>query len=419
MVSVNAWPLPASKYLKVCLNSMKRIMMRNSVLHPFAVSILSVACLGLVAGAQQAANTQPAADDKPLATLKVQAREVLLPVTVRDKKGALVTTLDKADFSLTEDGRPQVIKSFTRETNLPYKLGLLIDTSRSVSGALENERKAGGDFVDAMLPAAPRAKDPDQAFLIHFDRQVELLEDFTTSREKLHHELDDMSASRQSSRDDNQGPETTGDDRDRSSHSRGGTQLYDAIFLATDELMKKQDGRKALVVFSDGVDRGSKDTMNDAVDSADRANVAIYTIYFKGEEERSSFGMPGNNRRGGGGYPGGGGGYPGGGGGYPGGGGGQRRGGGGEKSAVDGKKIMQEIARRTGGHAYEAKKREDLDAIYKLIADELRGQYLLTYTPDKVDNDGGYHKVALKASKSDLNVSTREGYYAPGGDESK
>ncbi len=162
--------------------------------------------------AQQTAGTQPA-DDKPVATLKVQAREVLLPVTVRDKKGALVTSLDKADFSLTEDGRPQTIKSFARETNLPYKLGLLVDTSRSVSGALENERKAGSDFIDAMLPEKPRAKDPDEAFLIHFDHQVELLEDFTTSRDKLHHELDEMNASRTSSRDDSPG---AGDDRRRS-----------------------------------------------------------------------------------------------------------------------------------------------------------------------------------------------------------
>ena len=140
-------------------------------------------------------------------------------------------------------------------------------------------------FVDAMLPAEPRAKDPDEAFLIHFDRQVELLEDFTTSRDKLHHELDDMSATHQK-RDDSQGPETTGDDRERPTRGgRGGTQLYDAIFLASDELMKHKDGRKALVVFSDGVDRGSKDTMNDAVDAADRANVQIFTIYFKGEED--------------------------------------------------------------------------------------------------------------------------------------
>jgi VWFA-related protein len=397
---------------------MKRIIMQNQMFTRVTISTLALACLPVTALAQQAANTppaQPAPDDKPVATLKVQAREVLLPVTVRDKKGAFVTTLDKSDFTLTEDGRPQTIKSFTREDNLPYKLGLLVDTSRSVSGALENERKAGGQFIDVMLPAQPRAKDPDEAFLLHFDRQVELLQDFTTSRDKLHHELDDMSASRQT-RDDSQGPETTGDDRERPTHSRGGTQLYDAIFLASDELMKQKDGRKALVVFSDGVDRGSKDTMNDAIDAADRANVVVYTIYFKGEEDKNSnFGFPGNNRHGGMGGPGGG--YPGGGGGYPGG-GGQRRGGD-SKPAVDGKKIMAQIAERTGGHAYEAKKKDDLDAIYKLISEELRSQYLLTYTPDKVDNDGGFHKVALKANKSDLTVATREGYYAPGGEDSK
>jgi VWFA-related protein len=83
---------------------------------------------------------------------------------------------------------------------------------------------------------------------------------------------------------------------------------------------------------------------------------------------------------------------------------------------VDGKKIMQEIAQRTGGHFYEAKKKDNLADIYNQIAEELRGQYLLTYTPDKVDNDGGYHKIALKANKGDLEVVTREGYYAAGGD---
>ena len=396
---------------------MKRIIMRNQLFTQVAIPALALAFLSVAMPAQQASNTQPAGspDDKPVATLKVQAREVLLPVTVRDKKGAFVTSLDKSDFTLTEDGRPQNIKSFTHEANLPYKIGLLVDTSRSVSGALEHERKAGGMFVDTMLPAEPRAKDPDEVFLIHFDRQVELLEDFTTSREKVHHELDSMSATQQK-RDDTQGPETTGDERERPTNRRGGTQLYDAIFLASDELMKHKDGRKALVVFSDGVDRGSKDTMNDAIDAADRANVVVYTIYFKGEENRNSnFGFPGNNRHGGMGYPGGGGGYPGGGGGYPG--GGQGRGE--SKPAVDGKKIMAQIADRTGGHAYEAKKKEDLDAIYKLIAEELRNQYLLTYTPDKVDNDGGYHKVLLKASKTDLTVTTRQGYFAPGSEDSK
>ena len=122
--------------------------------------------------------------------------------------------------------------------------------------------------------------------------------------------------------------------------------------------------------FSDGVDRGSKDTLNDAVDAADRAGVEIYTIYLKGQQEDENNGFGGQRRRGGiGGYPGGGGGYPGGGGGYPGGGGQRRE----PKPIVDGKKIMEEIARRTGGHAYDAKKRDDLGPIYKLIGEELPG----------------------------------------------
>ena len=161
--------------------------------------------------------------------------------------------------------------------------------------------------------------------------------------------------------------------------------------------------RKALVVFSDGVDRGSKETLNDAVDAADRAGVAVYTIYFKGEQERSQNGFPGQGGRHGGG-------------GYPGGGGGHRGGGGQSAPGVDGKKIMEKIATRTGGRYFEAISKDKLDEIYGQIAEELRGQYLLTYTPDVVDNQGGFHKIALKASKDDLTVVTREGYYAPGGD---
>ncbi|MGO9778079.1 MAG: VWA domain-containing protein [Terracidiphilus sp.] len=389
--------------------------MRIRFVFCLSLSLLALVCLTVASPAPQSA-------DQPAATLKIQAREVVLPVTVRDKKGELVTSLKISDFTLTEDGRPQTIKSFTRETNLPYRLGLLVDTSRSVSAAMENERKAAGKFVDAMLPETPKpgpGSATDQAFLIHFDREVELLRDFTSSRDKLHRELDDMGPTR-AAQNDSQGTESSGDSSGRTQgQGRGGTQLYDAIFLASDELMKPKDGRKALVVFSDGVDHGSKDTLNDAVDAADRAGVAIYTIYFRGEQERSQTGFPGQggHRGGGGGWPGGGGGgYPGGGGGYPGGGG--RRGGGGGQSTpgVDGKKIMEKIATRTGGRYFEAKSKDKLDEIYAQIAEELRGQYLLTYTPDKVDTEGGFHKIALKADKDDLTVVTREGYYAPGGE---
>ena len=398
--------------------------MRNHPLIPVAFPLLAACCLTAPASAQVAAN-QPAgshpADDQPVATLKVQAREVLLPVTVRDKHGALVTDLTAADFALSEDGRPQVIKSFTRESKLPFRLGLLVDTSRSVSSAMDNERKATGKFIDLMLPADPKdAKQGDQAFLLHFDREVELLQDFTNERDKLQHELDGMGPTEQE-RHSSQGPETSDDDRGAGGRSgrgnRGGTQLYDAIFLASDELMKTKDGRKALVVFSDGEDRGSKESLNDAIDAADRANLAVYTIYFKGQQERSENPL-GGGRRGGGGWPGGGGGgypgggYPGGGGGYPGGGGGGRRGGD-RETEIDGRKIMEKIATRTGGHYYEAKKKDNLEEIYNQIAEELRGQYLLTYTPDKSDSDEEFHKILLKAKKDDLSVATREGYYRP------
>ena len=143
------------------------------------------------------------------------------------------------------------------------------------------------------------------------------------------------------------------------------------------------------------------------MDAADRANVAVYTIYFKGEQERSAdngYSRQGGGRRGGGG-------------GYPGGGGGRRGGGGDDKrEEVDGKKIMEKIAVRTGGRYFEAKKKDNLEEIYGQIAEELRGQYLLTYTPDVVDKEGGFHKIALKANKDDLTAVTREGYYAPGGE---
>jgi len=375
------------------------------------ISAVPFALASLCAAQQTASNAAPANADKPAATLKVDAREVILPVTVRDKHGNLVTSLNMTDFTLTQDGRPQTIKSFSRQTDLPYKLGLLVDTSRSVSGAMDSERKAAGKFVDTMLPEKPNPA-PDEAFLIHFDREVELLQDFTTSRDKLHHELDDMGPTSRSS-DDRNGPETADDDRDHT-HGRGGTQLYDAIYLASSEVMKPSGGRNALVIFSDGVDRGSKDTLNDAIDAADKANVVIYTIYFKGEQERSSGGFSGGRHGGmGGGWPGGGGGYPGGGGGYPGGRGGGNGTGEDKHTLADGKKIMTEIATRTGGQFFEAKSTSHLDEIYSQIAQELRGQYLLTYTPDQVDKEGGFHKIALKANKDDLTVATREGYYAP------
>jgi VWFA-related protein len=362
------------------------------------------------AGAQQPAGGQPA--NGPVLKTDKAASPVELPVVVRDKKGELVTNLEKGQLTLTQDGRAQTIQSLTRADG-PLRIGILVDTSRGMSGAMAAERKAAGEFLDAMLPDGTK----NQAFLLHFDREVELLQDFTSARDKLHGELDDMGGTSTTRRDDSQGPETTSNpNTEGSSRHRGDDQLYDAIYLSADELMKDKAGRKVLVIFSSGADRGSKETMNDAIDAADHAGLTIYTIFFKGEQERSYNRDEFPRQRGGIGYPGGGGGYPGGGGGYPGGnpGGGRKQPEPKTASGVDGKKIMQEIANRTGGHAYEAKHTSDLDPIYKLIGDETHAQYLLAYTPDKPDTDGDFHKVVVTASEKDWTVSVPEGYYVKG-----
>jgi VWFA-related protein len=247
---------------------------------------------------------------------------------------------------------------------------------------------------------------------LHFDREVELLQDFTSAKSKLHHELDDMSTSNSTGGGDRDGGSSGSGDNDSGSSRRrgGGTQMYDAIYLASNELMLKEHGRKALILLSDGVDRGSKESMNDAIEAAEKANVTIYSVYFKGEEDHSGGMMPGMGRRGGMG----GGGYPGGGGGYPGGGRGGPRPGTGE-TKVDGKKILEQISTRTGGLFFEAKKKDSFDEIYAQIGEELHGQYLLTYTPVKTadgDDSDGFHKISLKAKDDKLAVITREGYYS-------
>jgi VWFA-related protein len=342
----------------------------------------------------------------PATTISVDVKLVNLPVTVRDKHGQILRDLTKDDFNLEEDGRPQTIKYFGQETNLPLTLGLLVDTSLSQRNVLNEERTASKSFLDRML-----TNEKDRAFLIHFDREVELLEDLTSSKEKLEKALESMSAPA-FKRD----PQDDPDDRSNGSHHGGGTLLYDAVYLASNELMKKQTGRKAVIILSDGVDRGSKESLESAIEAAQLADTLVYSVLFK-ENNRGEGGEHehhGGMGRGGG-YPGGGGGWPGGGGGYPGGGGG-RRGGGGrgpQEAHVGGKKILQRISEETGGRTFEVSKKETIEQIYASIGEELRTQYNLGYTPVKTDGGAeGYHKISLTAKKKDLVVQTRQGYYA-------
>jgi len=344
------------------------------------------------------------------ATIAVDVKVVTLPVTVRDKHGKIVRDLTKDDFTLQEDGRPQTVRYFSQDTNLPFTLGLLVDTSRSQTSVLDAERNASRSFLEQML-----VQPKDKAFLIHFDREVELLQDLTSSREKLQSALDLLKTP--SDRERSNDPNDSDDSRSGSdSHHAGGTQLYDAVFLASNELMKKQPGRKALIILSDGVDRGSKTYLESAIESAQRADTVIYSIYFaESHHDRNEGQRQGGGMGRGGGWPGGGGGgWPGGGGGYPGGGrggpgGGQRHP---EEPRTDGKKILERISKETGGRFFEVTKKETVGDIYTSIAEELRTQYSMGYTPDKDSAASGYHRIQLAVKNKDLTVQTRDGYYA-------
>ena len=363
--------------------------------------------------AARPATTQDSSQKTP--TMAVEVNVVNVLATVRDKHGKIINDLGRQDFTLTEDGRPQSIRYFTRETDLPLSLGLLVDTSLSQSRVLDQERSASHSFLDQMV-----REDKDKAFILHFDREVELLQDFTPSHAQLEAALQELQAPQLRDASTGSSPDPYPDSQRGSGRGAGrhggGTLLYDAIYLATDEsdgLMSKQQGRKALVILSDGVDRGSKETLQGAIASAQHADTIVYSILFKDDEgygNRGGFG-------GGGPRIGLGGGMGGPMGGPMGGGGMGRRGGGSrypsEQERPDGKKILEQISKQTGGRLFEVSKKQPIDEIYAQIEEELRNQYSLGYTPDRAGAAAdGYHKIQLTSNRKDAVVQTRDGYYS-------
>jgi VWFA-related protein len=361
----------------------------------------TLAAAGLLCASVVFSQAPPPAEKPEVSTLNVSARLVTVPVTVRDKKGQLVATLKQEDFTIAEDGKPQVIRYFDRDNNLQLTLGLLVDVSGSQRNVLDEERTASSSFLDNMLVA-----DRDQAFIIQFGHTVELLADVTGSIPKLQSGLKKVDtqtdrpqfSNNQDPNDNNGGGGNS--QRGRRGAGGAGTALYDAIFLASDEVIHKQQFRKALILLTDGEDNGSKESMSSAIEAAQRADTAVYSIYFKGEEHnnpgrRGGFGgggFPGGGRRGGGG---------------PGSGGGQ---GGSQRAHVDGKKILQRISDETGGRFFEVSKKEPLAEIYKQIAQELRSQYRIGFTP--TNQEDGYHKILVDTPKDrKLFLQAREGYY--------
>jgi VWFA-related protein len=169
-----------------------------------------------------------------------------------------------------------------------------------------------------------------------------------------------------------------------------GTTLYDAVLLASDELMRKRQGRKALILLTDGVDNGSKTPLFSAIESAQRADTLVYSILFAGEEGRQQ---------------------PFGGGGF---GGGRRRGGGfpqAQRQGPDGKRVLEQMSRETGGGFFEVSNRLSIDQIYDRIEEELRNQYSLGFTPDNAASASGFRKITVTVRQKGMIVQTREGYY--------
>ena len=383
------------------------------------------------AQATTAASAKPA-DDVPAAgsagTMSVKANLVVIPTVVRDKKGTLVNDLKQTDFSLQVDGQAQPIRYFDHDTDVPLTLGLLVDVSMSMRNETDSERTASQSFLDTMLAPSSGNRGADKAFVVQFAKEVELLQDATDAKPRLQRALKELGTSSPSfhNTDDTSGPNQDSEGR---YVRHGGTALYDAIYLSGDEVMSKQTGkRRALIVLTDGVDRGSKEALGDAIEAAQRADTIVYGIYYKGQQHQD-FDRPQQRRGygGGGGYPGGGypgGGYPGGGypgGGYPQGGGGNgggqnpRGGGGDHKPYVDGKHVLERICGETGGRVFEVSKKQTIDDIYKQIGEELRAQYRLGFTPSGDAAKDRYHQISLQLAGDDakkkMDVQTRDGYY--------
>lgn len=269
---------------------------------------------------------------------------------------------------------------------MPLTLGLLVDTSGSQRQVLGQERSASARFIDQVI-----REDKDMAFVIHFDFETELLQDLTSSRKKLRQAIQDVQPPQLQRRQ--QGGGGGGyPGGGRQGRGGGGTVLYDAVMLASDELMRNQSGRKALILLTDGVDTGSKVSINEAIESAQRSDTLIYSILFY--DEQAYGGQMGPMM-----------------------GGGRRRGGGPPmripvQNHPDGKKILQRMSRETGGGFFEVSKKVPIEETFERIQEELRSQYSIGYSSDKQNAGSGFRAIRLTTTQKALIVQTRDKYYA-------
>lgn len=278
------------------------------------------------------------AQDEP--TFKSDVKVVSILANVMDKQGHLIHDLMKDDFQVLENNRPQTIKYFSRDTDLPLTLGLMIDTSMSQAEVMESERAASFRFLDRVLRAR------DQVFIMKFDIDVAMPAPLTGDRETLRKALAFV--------------DTPTRNQLRSQYG-GGTLLFDAIVKASREIMIKQQGRKALIVISDGGENGSEASLTESVDAAHRADTLIYSILFGGTEGRGN---------------------------------------------------LQRMSKETGGGYFEPNKRVSIDLVFDAIQDELRGQYNIGYVSDVPVRISEFRKLQLTTTKKGLTVQAREKYWA-------
>lgn len=317
-------------------------------------------------GAPPPASTAPAQQEQnpETQTLKVNVNLVDLYFSVRDKSG-YVTGLHQQDCGLWEDGQQQTIKNFTQEKNLPLTIGILLDTSGSQKNVLPLEQDSGARFLSEVL------KPKDEAFLISFDVNVDLLSDYTNSAHELKRAIDKASINAASS---SAGVPGIGGGPFPTSHPRG-TLLYDAVYLAAHDKLQSQTGRKILVLLTDGGDQGSQETLKSATEAAQKANAILYVILIA---DRANFSYGFN---------------------------------------ADGQ--MEQLAHETGGRVINVGNNgKKLEEAFDQIQDELRTQYLVSYTPKNKAADGKFRKINIDCGK-DAKVQARKGYYAivGGGDD--
>jgi len=297
----------------------------------------------------------------PVATFKANTSIVQLFFNVKDKRGALIPNLAKEDFELAEDGKPQTIKYFTAESNLPLTLGIMIDASGSQRNVIDMEKEVGGAFLKQVLT------DKDEAFVISFDITVDLLQDFTRDVRRLQAALNKAKVNVDYSSGGipgmGGGPVPTA--------NAPGTLLYDAVYLSAHDMLAKEVGRKAMVLLTDGQDEGSRLKLKDAIEAAQKADSIVYVLLCA---DRGFYG--------------------------------------GMMGGYSGEGEMRKLTEQTGGRVINVGNKFDkLREAFDQIAAELRSQYNIGYTSTNTKLDGTYRKLEIKTKQS-YKIQARAGYYA-------